>query len=563
MTSYVKKGPNIYNSVPAPPYNVLSYTWGNFIDSTATAITINGVNWPIPAIRREHFTPDTFNKTIEHVARGFKHPCEWIWVDVACIPQEHKDETKEARDIRGQEIGRQVGIFQHAKEAFAWLCHLNKSELFERQPHTTMLDFIECANQGVLVRSADAAARYLENCDKCLRLHETWMDKILSHPWLSSLWTLQEMVLRLDAMILLDDGLFDPYCGRPAADSKDEICWTFEHVINDLQLLEDNSRKDSHVRKDLGNAERIVTSEYAYQEYKNYALDILKRLERLLEIQRYKGLDYLLIGLPHTAYSAAQHRNVTKLVDRIFGIIQTYDICCNPDPPGDSEQAKLHALEDEFGKKLVAKSAVLSQLFIHSSTEPPRRSWLITQRCKVDKFWYRFSGQSAVVNQLCLLTVLEDCEDMKFDGKAWNLDSFTASIHKGLFGYTPSPGGSPQDGNLGLLLDYHVSKELIGRTIEYFESRETMLQAVKMLNEKYEGPVRIALLGSCSSDNKKEKIGVPVTDYVGIVLAPLGGIGRFKWARIGLYRWRESYYHSYPLPHEFLPAYQEFSAVII
>lgn len=35
------------------------------------------------------------------------------------------------------------------------------------------------------------------------------MNKILSHPWIQPLWTLQEMVLRPDAWILFDDGLLN------------------------------------------------------------------------------------------------------------------------------------------------------------------------------------------------------------------------------------------------------------------------------------------------------------------------------------------------------------------
>jgi hypothetical protein len=146
MTSYVREGSDTYNGVTAPQYNVLSYTWGNFLDSTATAISVNGVDWPIPAIQKGHFTADAFKTAIERAARGVRHHCEWLWVDIACIPQKHTKETKEARDMRGQEIGRQVEIFRRAQEAFAWLSHLKASELSESQPLITVNDFLAHAN---------------------------------------------------------------------------------------------------------------------------------------------------------------------------------------------------------------------------------------------------------------------------------------------------------------------------------------------------------------------------------------------------------------------------------
>lgn len=54
----------------------------------------------------------------------------------------------------------------------------------------------------------------------------------------------------------------------------------------------------------------------------------------------------------------------------------------------------------EIGTKLVVKSPVLSQIFIHSSKDtPPRRSWFITQKCEVDDhFWECFESGRRVIN---------------------------------------------------------------------------------------------------------------------------------------------------------------------
>lgn len=80
-------------------------------------------------------------------------------------------------------------------------------------------------------------------------------------------------------------------------------------------------------------------------------------------------------GFLNMAYCLAQFRRATRFEDRIYGIIQVYGLSCNP-PPGGDERSRLHALEDEFGAKLVARWPLLSQFFIHNLEEGkrPRRS---------------------------------------------------------------------------------------------------------------------------------------------------------------------------------------------
>lgn len=129
MTSHIRQGHSIYNSIEVPDYNVLSYTWGFYQNRTdsESPILIHGVDWPVPSIQSEHFTVDAFQLAINNAAKGYQYPCEWLWIDIACIPQEHAGETQEANFLRGHEIGSQFGIFYRAKEAFAWLGGLTTS----------------------------------------------------------------------------------------------------------------------------------------------------------------------------------------------------------------------------------------------------------------------------------------------------------------------------------------------------------------------------------------------------------------------------------------------------
>ena len=73
MTSHTREGLDIYNGVKAPQYNIISCTWGNFIDSTATAISVAGIDWSVPAVMEGYFTPDTFMAAIKRATKGVEH----------------------------------------------------------------------------------------------------------------------------------------------------------------------------------------------------------------------------------------------------------------------------------------------------------------------------------------------------------------------------------------------------------------------------------------------------------------------------------------------------------
>ncbi|KAF2726905.1 hypothetical protein EJ04DRAFT_517574 [Polyplosphaeria fusca] len=150
MTSYTREGENTYNGSREPAYNILSYTWGYFQDTSNTQppLLVRRVDWPIPSIQEAHFTADTFERAIRRVAKGVRHRCEWVWVDIACI-QEHQYETKEARRLRGQEIGRQVSIFRRAKDSFSWLSSIKTVDLGDTSGHVVHWnDFVEAFDQA-------------------------------------------------------------------------------------------------------------------------------------------------------------------------------------------------------------------------------------------------------------------------------------------------------------------------------------------------------------------------------------------------------------------------------
>lgn len=603
MTSYAREGHNIYNCVEAPEYNVLSYTWGYYQDPTSTEapLIVHGVKWPIPRIRKDHFTPATFQKAIQRAAQGFRRSCEWLWVDIACIHQQHKAETREAALLRGQEIGRQVEIFQRAQEAFAWLSSLRKVDL----PSTlrTVEDILANINQHVSgFQNIQTANQFLQNLDQDSQLLEELMDVVLKHPWFRSLWTLQEMVLRPDAWILFDDGFL--FLGPSEKDQTPP--WNFSRIKNDMFALQ-SILHDGRMFDLIKSAEvlTIGSKDGVRPRKSNEYLTVIKeRLERLLDLQEERGLAAMNIEFPHTAYSIAQRRRVTSPKDRIYGIVQTYGISCNPFPPGEDDQSQLHALEDEFGTKLVARSPILSQTFIHrSADQKPRRSWLITQKCKVDDwFWTSFTTEWQVQNGFKTMRVIEPHENsmnriyLKLQSMSWYLTPFVKSctlstLRSPLF--RPRMPGSPQYYR-GLMLDHHVSKFVFGRVVDYFDDLESMSQAVEALEQHYHqnrgfagsrdpgydsSCLRIALLGS------SYRVNLPVVDYVGLVLAPMplfnnvslrvdqdeGACAGSKdpehpevmvWERVGLMRWTEIYHSNDEAPHQDLPPHQDIEYLV-
>ena len=498
MTSFIRHGFDTYNNVTAPSYNIISYTWGNFVDPSGTPILVEGIDWPIPPIKSDHFTAASFQTAIERAACGVKHQCDWLWVDIACIPQWHQNETAEAKHLRGQEIGRQVQIFRRAQEIFAWLSHLRRSDLSPVLPLVTVHEVADVVSSRTHESPhAHSANEYLESCDRVVAAFDNWIRSLLAHPYFSSLWTLQEMTLREGAWVLLDDGLLPDLS-------------TLRDIDSDIRDTQDViwSRKPF-----LETAEKTVRAGNLTPECTHEKL--CDQLNKLRQLQECKGLDALEMRIPHRAYSLAQHRNTSRLTDRIYGIVQTYDISCGSDPKGATEAAKLRTLEDEFGMKLVTQTGFVSQLFIHNSV--PRRSWLITPKCTVSPRWKVFSDRERITDVRASLVVSEQTKDLEFCGRAWHLVSLLDS--------TPTE-------DQAMMLDDHVAKEVLGQTVDHFRDRRSMKEAGERLLKCYGRSVRAALLASVPSFGKRQ--------FVGLLVAPLGELEESPpWVRIGLFWWEE------------------------
>lgn len=673
MTSFkgeLLDGQHFFGKTPNPRYNVLSYTWGFYRDDEGNSptISVHGLPWKVPPIKPEHFTPHQFHNAIKNAARGVvKKPCEWLWVDIACIPQEDrtksKDEDKsrlkdELRLLSAQEVGRQVAIFKRAEESFVWLTCLTNKYLQEKGSNVR----VQALENYVMNLGSEASAAILKQVDLQVPAHllprevhlvrrqlggansidiaayfvllqfaheanlfSTWINCILDHRWCMSLWTLQEMVLRPDAWLLLDDGLLDvekdqgrlqgvrfkadmmrDFFRTQGITPNESGKWCLSDIKFEIFQLNGllNGRAISRMWDGIKSIETRLKDrlppDLRYQIPS--VAGIQERLSNTLRLMELKGLNALHVSFPHTAYSAARHRRSEKTVDRIWGIVQTYGISCQPLPLEDerADEEKLKDLQDDFGTQLVSKMPVLSQLFIHNlgreggQPQNPRRSWLITEKCDVeDGWWSNFESGYKIVNLFESFQAIQDSGTLrlKFKGRAWDIDNFvnpvplTDGIRFGIFNSLFKPlkdADSPTSYN-GLMLDQNVSLAVLRDSsnlssnqeamedvdsICLFRSEKDMKEAVAKLKDYYGKDLRVASLGCSYIDD------LPHVQHVGIVLAPSplkrsvhDRGSRMEaaevWCRIGLWRWIEDYSPGCAQQrHPQLPSPDEFSCLI-
>lgn len=181
-------------------YAIISHTWGRW-RKPGKGSRIPGVTlWLVPENTR--FEVQELPGMLRRAAFAEKY----LWMDLLCIPQNPTDER--LAKISLLEIARQAIIFKRATTAVAWINDVETWAGTEAaisfiglqwlKTSTYTLDKLESIDSALLA-AADKASR------PCELLAEA------SHPgeprlfpgWLSSLWTLQETIMRPD-MYLLD-----------------------------------------------------------------------------------------------------------------------------------------------------------------------------------------------------------------------------------------------------------------------------------------------------------------------------------------------------------------------
>src|SRR5450432_2251321 len=199
MTSYPWMPSNRYGDYYSPAYTALSYTWGRWklsdgVQPDVRAIPVKGVAWDIPRIDPIHFTAEQFHDAIRdtaipHPSESVRDDVDFLWLDVACIDQ--RDDSPEM----AREIGRQAKIFRGASRVYIWLTTYKYDFV-----HAWALDMDK--NFQMMVSAGFEKRTDLGEwiANMCRLVQE-----IITDPWFTSLWTLQESFLSPNANILIGD----------------------------------------------------------------------------------------------------------------------------------------------------------------------------------------------------------------------------------------------------------------------------------------------------------------------------------------------------------------------
>ena len=356
MNSVERDESNVYSGVPGvqkaekPKYSILTYTWGRWrINNVkaSPALPVLNTPWDVPAIEEEHFTVEEFQKVVNVLG---KDGIDWAWIDVACIDQEDQEANAE-------EVGRQASIFKNAHQVFVWLSHLQRDIL------TSAVATIQ--KSGLDLRDyVDKPSTSFPINDVISSLHKE-LNVIFADPWFSSLWTLQEVILRNDAIALSKEA--------------EAIVWDIgqytyltmfinhcQNVFHDLECVD--KKMEEYTRQDL-------SLESGRQE-------IEKKVGEMKQLILQAGFYFLHSNNPNVQYGIARYRRTSRDDDRVYAIMQIYDlrvgISIRP-----KERPPLAELIDEFAAAINQKCPILGQMFVHARAPQLFKSWRITEESTV------------------------------------------------------------------------------------------------------------------------------------------------------------------------------------
>ena len=357
MTSLERSADHRYGSFVEPDYNALTYTWGRYRLKNGPKLSVRGITWDVPAIDPAHFTDAHFHSICEKIAG----PSGLIWLDIACIDQANDT-------VKLDEIGRQADIFRRAKQVYVWLSGLNTDSLTRLTEHVgrfaRQLEDLEVRGHNYTYDPEEVDHLVTGEIEGA----SCAVEKLISDPWFSSLWTLQEAYLRDDAILLSKNG--------------DTVYYqTYKSDTLSLHTI-------------CGYFQTIKLALYPYVHHS-------AALQRTMYLLEKSGLVTINIdgGSAMLLYSAAGHRTTSEVRDRVYGIMQVYSLRLgaskNPD-----QDFTLEQLEDELGAALNEQSPITAQMHVHAKPPPDGKSWRVTQQCILPEVYYL----SREINTRCSLS---------------------------------------------------------------------------------------------------------------------------------------------------------------
>ncbi|KUI54507.1 hypothetical protein VP1G_01849 [Cytospora mali] len=465
--SVQRSGPSTYEGTKLPNYNILSYTWGRWQTEVGEALPIQNVKWKIPIVARQGFSVEAFAKVVRHVSQG-----SHVWLDVGCIDQE--DEA-----VKMGEIGKQAAIFRGAQKAYIWLSHSKRNilkpfilEVLSRDAHFIDRPWLNKVSKGIEIIFAD--------------------------PWFSSLWTLQEGFIRLDAIILFDDASwldipkFESYSGTGGPCTLRDIVKAYEHISSSIRgILQYYPDRLGH-------------------EGNNRARRVCQRLDEV-------GIPCLARSHAIALYGVSSFRNPTRQHDRIYGIMQVFGLVLGKSAHPHKDFT-LSDLEDQLGEAVNKANPVLAQWFVHLDDPRPNRRWCLHRNMRVYSYSPVVGRALEPPTPYCRIVFEPSRGFAKFQG------------HKALFGDLTFPlkfsfiyFDETTENRSKLPGSFFITDALLGDRAREVEGA---------LEKSFGKKTSVLLIGGLGSP--------PVWEWLGVIAYPVsvsGYPGKTFWARIGICIW--------------------------
>lgn len=550
MTSCKWEPGNKYKEQHEPAYNAISYTWGRWkLDNASEmpevgSLPIKGTPWEIPRIKPSHFTVKEFKNAIRqgvqdtpylkksllkrvnefihkiHKQRPqiseFRECPEFLWLDVACIDQRGTSEGK-------NEVGRQARIFRGAETCYIWLSRTTNAVMVQA------LDSLKNKIEPDLFQGHKASSIARAWMKQAPEIH-TAIFKIVSDPWFTSLWTLQEAFLHRSAIVILKDVRNVP-----------ELRWPLKMTSLIVQFY--------NIQRTAKRALILIdsTSEYDASSWQ-HTKDVVAIIEA-------SGFQSLHNGSPMGALAAAQFRTTIKEVDRVYGIMQVFGDEFSVGEAANSPQQRSHdytlsELQDEFGRLLLHRYPILSQIHIHTEAPPLGKGWRVCERSAIPgriQFARNYQDHDTTkhfkpglhVTSRCKLTTTTFCGSTwgYFTGKACDFDILQRLWNAHYYLPPDSGRGYIRPGRVTIALDNLPDLQQImpayARSNEDWEIAANLeCQLAQEISSHFQGASRkmqlvVLLLG--------EKLGLerPIirTDDLFFGIDPyLQGTGRYRYA---------------------------------
>lgn len=189
---------------PCISYSIVSHTWGRWRKDGRGAKLPGVPGWRVPENTR--FEVTDLPRILQN--SGFSE--HYVWLDLLCIPQDTSDNR--LAGICQTELARQATIFRHAATSVAWLNDVSSWRDTEAVISWIGLDYLRVSppapqpgtqNRGLEQITAALTSSGPDSCGLVTYEPQREDDSAVRVPgWFSSLWTLQESMMRPDMLFL-------------------------------------------------------------------------------------------------------------------------------------------------------------------------------------------------------------------------------------------------------------------------------------------------------------------------------------------------------------------------